>query len=92
MQSVGARRGVVISSARALESGARVSCVVFDKTGTLTQGEHKVLHRFLLLPEEGGDVNTCVNTDVHVSAAERRLWAGACMCMYMYYTHSILSF
>ena len=84
LQGVGARRGVVISSARALETGASVSCVVFDKTGTLTQGKPKVLYR-LLLPEEGTDGNTCVNTDVRVSAAERRIWAGA--YTYMFYTH-----
>ncbi|MEX2431436.1 MAG: heavy metal translocating P-type ATPase, partial [Dehalococcoidia bacterium] len=38
----GARRGVLIRSAEALEQAHKVDVVVFDKTGTLTQGKPSV--------------------------------------------------
>ena len=49
----GAREGVVVRSAEALERLASVDTVVFDKTGTLTAGRPQV--RRVLLPEERGD-------------------------------------
>ncbi len=39
---VGARRGILIKSAAALERAGRVSCVVLDKTGTLTENAPQV--------------------------------------------------
>ena len=39
---LGARRGVLIKNATALETSARVQAVVMDKTGTLTRGEPEV--------------------------------------------------
>ncbi len=38
----GARAGILVKSAEALESACAVDTVVFDKTGTLTQGKPKV--------------------------------------------------
>jgi P-type Cu2+ transporter len=39
---LGARRGVLIKNATALEASARIDTVVMDKTGTLTRGEPEV--------------------------------------------------
>lgn len=39
---LGARRGVLIKNAAALEASARIDTVVMDKTGTLTKGEPEV--------------------------------------------------
>ncbi|MBC7596388.1 MAG: heavy metal translocating P-type ATPase [Kineosporiaceae bacterium] len=39
---LGAKRGVLIKNATALESSARIDTVVMDKTGTLTKGEPEV--------------------------------------------------
>lgn len=39
---LGARRGVLIKNATALESAARIDTVILDKTGTLTKGEPEV--------------------------------------------------
>ena len=39
---LGAKRGVLIKNATALESSARIDTVVMDKTGTLTKGEPAV--------------------------------------------------
>jgi Cu2+-exporting ATPase len=39
---LGARRGILIKAATALETSAKVDTVVMDKTGTLTQGEPEV--------------------------------------------------
>lgn len=39
---LGARRGVLVKNAAALEASARVDTVVMDKTGTLTRGEPEV--------------------------------------------------
>jgi Cu+-exporting ATPase len=41
--SVGARRGILIREAQALESSGRITAVVLDKTGTLTQGSPEVI-------------------------------------------------
>ncbi|KQV82498.1 copper-transporting ATPase [Massilia sp. Root351] len=49
---VGARHGILIKDAEALEIAHRVSTVVFDKTGTLTVGEPVVTE---LLPAAGAD-------------------------------------
>lgn len=43
---VGARHGILIKNAEALEEAQRISMVVFDKTGTLTEGKPSlVFHR-----------------------------------------------
>ncbi|MBI2379245.1 MAG: cadmium-translocating P-type ATPase [Gammaproteobacteria bacterium] len=39
-----ARRGLLIARGQALESLARVDCVVMDKTGTLTEGRLELVH------------------------------------------------
>ncbi|MGY1806634.1 heavy metal translocating P-type ATPase [Blastococcus sp. SYSU D00669] len=39
---LGARRGVLVKNAAALEASARIDTVVMDKTGTLTRGEPEV--------------------------------------------------
>src|SRR5665811_2003088 len=39
---LGAKRGVLIKNATALEASARIDTVVMDKTGTLTKGEPEV--------------------------------------------------
>ena len=39
---LGAKRGVLVKNATALESSARIDTVVMDKTGTLTKGEPEV--------------------------------------------------
>src|SRR5262249_46552677 len=39
----GARRGVLIKNATAIETAARIDTVVMDKTGTLTKGEPEVV-------------------------------------------------
>jgi Cu2+-exporting ATPase len=39
---LGARRGILVKNAMALETSARIQAVVMDKTGTLTKGEPEV--------------------------------------------------
>jgi Cu+-exporting ATPase len=39
---VGAKRGILIRNAQALESAGRIETLILDKTGTLTQGKPKV--------------------------------------------------
>jgi Cu+-exporting ATPase len=51
---VGARHGILIKDAEALEIAHRVSTVVFDKTGTLTVGEPVVTE---LAPAAGSDAH-----------------------------------
>src|SRR5215472_5512204 len=41
---IGARRGILLRDAAALERAREVSVVVFDKTGTLTEGHPKVIN------------------------------------------------
>lgn len=40
---IGAKNGILIASAQALESARRIGTVVFDKTGTITEGKAEVL-------------------------------------------------
>ncbi len=39
----GAREGILVRNAEALEAGGKVTCVVMDKTGTLTEGRPRVV-------------------------------------------------
>jgi Cu+-exporting ATPase len=48
--SAGARRGILIRSAAALEQAHKLDVVIFDKTGTLTQGKPEVTD---LIPRGG---------------------------------------
>jgi Cu+-exporting ATPase len=50
----GARAGVLVRSAEALERLATVDTLVFDKTGTLTQGKPRVVELFVVEPAAGG--------------------------------------
>ncbi len=47
---LGARHGILIKNAEALEISHRVDCVAFDKTGTLTEGKPQV-KQVLVAPE-----------------------------------------
>lgn len=53
----GARSGVLVRNAEALERLATVDTLVFDKTGTLTQGKPRVVELFRVAsePSAGGD-------------------------------------
>jgi Cu2+-exporting ATPase len=59
---MGAKRGVLIKTATALEASAGIDTVVMDKTGTLTRGEPEV---------------TDVVTDEHADALQVLAWAAA---------------
>ncbi len=48
----GAKRGILIKNAEALESLAKVNALVFDKTGTLTEGKAEVVSEKLLADKE----------------------------------------
>jgi P-type Cu2+ transporter len=50
---LGARRGVLVKNAAALEASARIDTVVMDKTGTLTKGEPEVTDALTDGIEEG---------------------------------------
>src|SRR5581483_9275172 len=39
---VGARNGILIKNATALEQASRIQAIIFDKTGTLTEGKPSV--------------------------------------------------
>lgn len=49
---IGARHGILVKNAVALEESARLDVVVFDKTGTLTMGQPKVVE---VVPRSGFD-------------------------------------
>lgn len=50
---VGARAGILIKDAEALETAHRVNVVAFDKTGTLTQGRPRVVALHAARPGQG---------------------------------------
>ncbi len=50
---LGARRGILVKNAVALEQAARIDTAVFDKTGTLTAGEPSVVG--VITAGDGGD-------------------------------------
>ena len=62
---LGARRGVLIKNAAALEASARIDTVVMDKTGTLTRGEPEVTD---IVTADGVDENEVLGL---VAAVER---------------------
>lgn len=49
---LGARNGILIKNATALEQVSRIQAIIFDKTGTLTEGKPTVTD---ILPLSGGD-------------------------------------
>ena len=51
---VGAKKGILIKDAQALETFEKIDMLVVDKTGTLTEGKPKVM---AILPEAGFDEN-----------------------------------
>jgi Cu2+-exporting ATPase len=61
---LGARRGILVKHAMALEQAASVDTVVFDKTGTLTRGEPEVV---AIATADGVDENEILRL---VAAAE----------------------
>jgi Cu+-exporting ATPase len=63
---LGARRGVLVRSAAALERAAAVDTVVFDKTGTITVGRPSVTD---LVPAPGADESRLLSLS---AALERR--------------------
>lgn len=66
---VSARNGILMKGGEALESAAKVSCVVFDKTGTLTIGAPKV-RDILLLSPLAGNLNLQVSSDQGCDGAD----------------------
>lgn len=71
---IGARHGILIKNAVALEEAARLDVVVFDKTGTLTMGQPKVVE---VIPGPGFDGTEVVSiaaaiehgSEHHIAAA-----------------------
>ena len=53
---IGARHGILIKNAVALEESAKLDVVIFDKTGTLTMGEPKVVEVVTAPGREEGEV------------------------------------
>jgi Cu+-exporting ATPase len=53
---VGARRGLLIKSARALEATGKIDSIVFDKTGTITLGRHRLVARTCAPPFDEGEL------------------------------------
>ena len=51
---IGARNGILIKNATALEQAARIQAIVFDKTGTLTEGTPAVTDLVLFEAGRGG--------------------------------------
>jgi Cu+-exporting ATPase len=62
----GAENGILFKDAAALETAARLTCVLFDKTGTLTEGRPRVTHIAAIAPHDEAEV-------VAVAAAVQRL-------------------
>jgi Cu2+-exporting ATPase/Cu+-exporting ATPase len=63
----GARHGILIKNAEALEKLSRVREVIFDKTGTITEGRPKVLHFHNLSRVPDSDVLSFAASIEHMS-------------------------
>jgi Cu2+-exporting ATPase len=59
---LGARHGILIKNATALEQASRIQAIIFDKTGTLTEGKPTVTD-ILALPANGGTGGTGAGAD-----------------------------
>lgn len=64
---LGARHGILIKNAEALEISHRVNCVAFDKTGTLTEGKPQVTQ---IVPNQ--EISTDPKTLLGIMAALQR--------------------
>jgi Cu+-exporting ATPase len=70
----GAREGVLIKNAEALERMERVDALVIDKTGTLTEGKPKVVS---IRPAEGFDENALLRLAASIEQASEHPLARA---------------
>ena len=78
---LGARNGILIKDAAALEDSVKLDIVVFDKTGTLTMGAPKVVQ---VIPAAGTDETTLLTKAIaieqgsehHIAKAVRERAAG----------------
>jgi Cu2+-exporting ATPase len=52
---IGARNGILIKNATALEQMSRIQAIIFDKTGTLTEGKPSVTDLILLASDQSLD-------------------------------------
>ena len=73
----GARHGVLVRDARALESMEKVDTLVIDKTGTLTEGKPEVIDIQLLRAKEGYSEDDLLQIAASVESHSEHPLAGA---------------
>jgi Cu+-exporting ATPase len=73
----GARHGVLVRDARALESMEKVDTLVIDKTGTLTEGKPEVVDIQLLRAKEGYSEDDMLQIAASVESHSEHPLAGA---------------